>query len=292
MTQYPMPVHQLSLWDNEALETGYRCLNALEWEAAIRQFNKALQGGIGEIGSVQKLIAASHYWKERIQHAPGPETHSDATASFSQHIAGLLADYSRYSFTPQMAGFKKALLGHIVDLLHHETDMDLNDMETAFDLLLGMDDFQTAEDLISHGIKKHPKKRLLLYFLAQAQWLNDNRSDANNNYVRLLFYHPDKIMDNRIENKKLKELIHSCGPAMAPAYGWVRNVLPFVPPADEIPACDEEHHKAIKCYRLLWEANRSMNNNDMQSCIQYRKQLKELTPALYDEYFNLLKQRK
>lgn len=287
-----MPVQQLSLWDNEALETGYRCLNALEWEEAILQFNEALQGGIGEMESVQKLITASQYWQARIQHTPGSQVHSGAAASLSQHIAGLLADYSHYSFTPQMAGFKKALLGHIVGLLHHETDMDLNDMETAFDLLLGIDDFQTAEDLISHGIKQHPEKRLLLYLLAQAQWLNGNRSDANNNYVRLLFYHPDKVMDNRIENKKLKELIHSCGPEMAPAYGWLRNILPFVPPADEIPACDEEHDKAIKSYRLLREANRSMNNNDMKSYVQYRKQLKELTPALYEEYFNLLKQRK
>ncbi len=287
-----MTTQQLSLWDNEALETGYRCLAALELEEAIRQFNKALQAGIGEMESVKKLIGTCKYWQARIQHSPRAQAHIGATADLSQRIAELLADYIHYSFNPQTARFKKALLGHIVDLLHNEADMDLKDMETAFDLLLSIDDFQKAEDLVSHSISQHPEKRLLLYLLAQAQWLNGNRSDANINYAQLLLRHPDKTLVNRIENRKLKELIHSYGPAMSPAYGWLRNVLSFIPIDDEIPACDEEHAKAIKSYRLLQEANISLNNNDMKSCINYRKQLKALVPALYDEYFNWLKERK
>jgi hypothetical protein len=78
--------------------------------------------------------------------------------------------------------------------------MDLKYMETAFDLLLSIDDFQKAEDLVSHSISQHPEKRLLLYLLAQAQWLNGNRSNANINYAQLLLCRPDKTLVNRLQN--------------------------------------------------------------------------------------------
>lgn len=286
-----MIVQQLSLWDNEALETGYRCLAALELEEAIRQFNNALQSGIGEQELIQKSIAACNYWQPRLQLSSGAEVHDGATASLSQHIAEMLADYIRYPFNRQMDRFKKNLLGHIVDLLYNEADMDLKDMETAFDLLLGIGDFQKAEDLISQCIKQHPENHSLLYFLAQAQWRNGNRSEANSNFAWLLLYHPDITLVSRIENSRLKELIHSYGPAMTPAYGWLRNVLPFVPLADEILACNEEHQKAIESYRLLQEANKALQNNDRNSSIKFRRQLKELVPEFFEEYLNWINQQ-
>ncbi len=279
-----MPVQQLSFWDNEALERGYRSLAALKMDEALVQFNKALRAGIGEMDSVQKLIEACKYWKPFL--IPAIED-----TNVSQHIKLLQDNYLDYSFIPQMATFKKSLLLFIVDLLQNENNIDINDAEAAFDLLLEMRDFEKAEALASYGISQHLENRQWLYLLAQAQWLCGKRSEANYNYVILLRCYPNEVPVGRIENTKLKELIHSYGPAMAPAYGWLRNIVPFVPLPDAFKVCDEEHQKALESYRLLQQAERSLNNNDMKSCINYRKQLKLISPGLYDEYFRRLRQR-
>lgn len=283
-------VQQLSLWDNEALETGYHCLATLDLEEAKLKFKEALQSGIGEKEHIQNLIAGCEYWQTHLQQESGFVTHSNSTESHSEYIAGLLSNYIHFHFTPQMARFKKAILVHITGFMHAVEDMDLKNIETAFDLLLETGDFQKAEDFISEYLSYFSRRQLLLYYLPQAQWLNGNRSEANNNYAWLLLHHPDHTLINRIENKKLKEIIESVGPAMAPAYGWLRKVLSFVSLSDEIPACDEKHEKALQIYHLLGEANKSLQNNDMKSGIHYRKLLKILSPELYEEYFNWLKQ--
>ena len=78
---------------------------------------------------------------------------------------------------------------------------------------------------------------------------------------------------------------------MAPAYGWLRNIVPFVSLPAAINICDEEHQKALDIFRLLQQAERSLNSNDMKSYINYRKQLKTIAPALYNEYFKRLSQK-
>lgn len=282
-----MSPHQLSLWDNESLETGSNCLAALELEEAIGHFNKALQAGIGDRDSIQKLIEACEYWQVRIQYS---SPNAGATNSHSEQINALLSAYVHYFFTPQMGRFKKALLTHVVDLMCNEASMDLVDMEIAFDLLVEMGDLQKAEDMVSYSIIQHPEKRLLLYLLAQVQWLSGNRSEANNNYVTLLLYHPGEIKADRIENKKLIELIQTYGAPMAPAYGWLRNVVSLVSLPDDIEIYDDQHRKAIECYRLLREANKALEKNERNLSTQYRKQLKALVPDLFAEYFNWVQQ--
>lgn len=276
---------QLTFWDNEALETGYRHLAALELEDAKLQFKKTLEAGIGEMDSVKKLIEACDYWQLRIGFIPGKDNQSE-------QIELLLSAFVHFSFTPQMNAFKKSLLMHIVFLLHREEVMDIKNMETAFDLLLGNRNLQMVEDLITECINHHSENALLLYLLAQVQWRNGDRSDANNNYVRLLLYHPDKVEFNRIENDKLKELIYSHSPAMAPAFAWLHNVVSLVSIPDDIEIRNNEHGKAIACYRLLVKANKALLNNEKNLSFQFRKQLKALAPELFAEYFNWLQKQK
>lgn len=276
-----MPSQQLSFWDNEALETGYRLLADLKLEDAERQFAKALQAGIGETGSVRKLLEACEYWQVRLKYSPEK---NDANSS-SEQIDSLLTAFVHYPFTPQMNVLKKTLLAHIVSLLHAEEAMDLKNMETAFDMLIAMDDSQNAEELVSQSISQHPKSPLLLNLLAQAQWLSGNRSEANNNYAALLLYYPDSVEFNRIENKKLLDLIHTYGSAMAPAYGWLQNAVSLVSLTDEIEIQNDIHRKAIECYRLLLGSNKALLNNERSLSAQYRRELKTLVPELFAEYF-------
>lgn len=279
-----MASRQLSFWDNEALETGYRCLADLELEEAKLQFKKALEAGLGETNSAKKLIEVCEYWQVRIQYAPEAN-------NGSEQIESLLGAFVHYLFTPQMNVLKKALLNHIVALLHQEEVMDLKSMQTAFDLLLENADLERAEGLVLQCINQHPENQLLLYLLAQVQWMNGNRSEANNNYVRLLLCHPDKVEFNRIENNPLKELIYSHGGAMAPAYGWLHNIVSLISLPDEIEIQNTEHAKAVECYRLLLGSNKSLLNNERNLSAQYRRELKALAPELFAEYFKWLQKQ-
>lgn len=281
-----MPSQQLSFWDNEALETGYRLLADLELGGAERQFTKALQAGIGETDSVKKLLEACEYWQTRLKYSPED---NDANSS-SEQIDSLLTAFVHYPFTPQMKIFKKALMAHIVSLLHVEEAMDLKNMETSFDLLLAMGDSQNAEELISKSIGQHPERHLLLYLLAQSQWLNGNRSEANWNYVWLLLHYPESVEFKRIENKNLLQIINIHGVAMAPAFGWLQNIVPLISLRDEIEIINQEHQKAIQCYSLLLESNKALNNNDTKLSVSLRKQLKSIHPELFSEYFYWIQQ--
>lgn len=280
-----MHSQQLSFWDNEALETGYRHLAALEFEEAQQKFNKALQAGIGETDSIKKLLDACEYWKVRIPSFP-------QIKGSSELIDSLLTGFVNYPFTPQMHAFKEAMLAYIVSLLHNEPQMNIKSMETAFDLLIESNDLTNAESLAQECVAQHAGNRFVLYLLAQVQWLSGNRSEANNHYAMLLLQYPGEVEFNRIENFKLKELINLHGAAMAPAYGWLQNAMPFVPVVNEIIAGDAAHQKAIACYRLLRDANKSLLNNEIALAVQKRKELKSIAPELFAEYFNWLKQRR
>lgn len=58
-----MTVNQLSLWDNEALENGYRCLSSLELEKAESDFNEALNGAFGDTAWLIRAIQACRDWQ-------------------------------------------------------------------------------------------------------------------------------------------------------------------------------------------------------------------------------------
>ncbi len=244
----------------------------------------AAQTGTGNLEDIQKIIEACHYWRTRIQYPA-------VSRSPQETITILISDFIGYSFASEMAGFKKALVRHIAGCMLNETDIGFNDIETVFDLLLDIQDYQIAENLVTQHINRHPMNKISLYLQAQVLWLIGNYSEANIAYARALLCCPGRLPEKRIVNNKLNDLIRSCGPAMAPAFGWVRGVLPFVPQTDEIKACDEEHLRALESYRLLQKAYHALNNEDLKSCVNYRKQLKTHSPVLYDEYFNLLKQR-
>jgi hypothetical protein len=275
---------QLSFWDNEALEKGYRCLDTLELSEAAIYFKEALVTAISEM-DCQQLITACEYWQPRIEYS------SADGGNRQEKISALLADYRHFSFSRQMDHFKKALLTHTVNLFFKQAGIDLNNLEVAFDLLIEAGDFQKAEELASFPISQHPDPQLL-YMLAQAQWLDHKRTEANNNYVMLLLCYPQKTILKRIENKKLCELVVEYGAAFAPVYGWLRNVVPYFLPPEKVEIYDDDHRKALECYCLIRDANKALGKNDTNSSTLYRKKLKLLMPSLFHEYFNWLQRNK
>lgn len=279
-----MPVIQPTLWDNLALESGYRFLAELDFEEAAIQFEEAFNGP-GDKQPVSKAIASVQYWKPRVDtlslHNIAPDT-----------IKSLSDDFISYHFTAQLTGFKKALLIRLVDVMMNENCLGLREMEMIFDELLKVNEFQKAACLIERVMEIHPEKQYLFYFLAQALWLNGDSARAYGNYIKALLYYPDEAFINRIENEKLKALARSCGMVMTPAYAWLREAMPFITPANDITPFNEAHQHAVTAYYLLQQSEESLKRNDLKSSVRYRKELKKISPELYEEYFALLRQRK
>lgn len=271
-----MFIRQLSLWDNVALEKGYRRLAALDFKEAISQFNEALKGP-GEKADIQKAIEAAKFWQEKLA---------------SSEIRNLLKEFMGYPFLPQWRNFKEALLLSVTHFILKEKSKDLCLVKTAFDQLLLLDAFQKAEELILQALKHHPEKYELFYLLAQAQWLKGIQAEANGNYLRALLYYPDVNYLDRIENKPLKALIKIHAPEMVPAFAWVKGVLSFITLKDKIKPLNELHEKGIKCYSLLQKAEETWRKEDIKTSIRCRGELKTIAPNLYQKYFDLLQQRK
>src|SRR5699024_1134892 len=103
-----------------------------------------------------------------------------------------------------------------------------------------------------------------------------------------LLRNPCRVPYDRIEYDGLLTLIENEGAEMAPAFGWVRGILPLVPLPDEIEICSDVHRKATDCYRLLKLADQAAINNNRSKRLEYRQKLYEQAPVLYEEYFSLL----
>lgn len=279
-----MPVTQPTLWDNLALEKGYSALSSLDFEGAAVQFEEALDGS-GDKQLIAKAIESVHYWTPRVAALSSIGISYDTVKEFAN-------DFISYNFTAQLIGFKRAILICLVDVMINDNLLALEETKIVFDQLLKMDEFRKAVYFMEAVIKVYPDKRHLLYFLAQAQWLNGDSTPAYGNYIRALLHHPDEAFVNRIENEKLRTLAQSYGMASAPAYGWLRAVMPFVTPANDITPLSEAHQRAVTAYCLLQQSEESIKKNDLKSSIRYRKELRKVSPELYEEYFALLQKRK
>ena len=283
--------HQPTLWDNVALENGYRCLSTLKLNEGIGQFRQALQSPMAQEESIQAAITTCEYWRSRIKLPPKQLTLFSHTQNRHHYISEFLEDYTQYHFSPRMKELRKGLMGYVANLIEHEPEPQMNYMETTLDLLMDLEEYQKMESLASHYVKQlqnGAENHALFYFLAQAQCLNGNKSAGCSTYARALLYYPDKTFVNRIEHIKSEKLIHSQGMEMAPAYGRLYGILPYIPINDEIQPLSDKHQHAIQSYLLLQKVLKSMNNDDN---IHHRRQLKELAPALYQAYLRRLEQQ-
>lgn len=268
---------QATIWDNLHLIIGLDHLSKLEMDAAVEQLNMALNKGTIQKEDAQLALEVAKYWQPRIQ--------SDTAPSKT-----LLSDYLAFTFTPRIHGFQKKLLCFIAEKISNEHTSDLRTVETVFDALLTLKDFTAAEKFAAS--LHFPEKQKQLYLLAQAQWHNKGKGKANKTYVQALLLAPDDLAMNRIENTDLKTVITQFGAEMAPAYGWIKGIVPFVACKAEIQAHNESHQTALDSYHYLQQAHSCLKNNDTKAATIYRKKLLETAPQLFEAYFEMLKSRK
>lgn len=287
-----MPPYQPSLWDNVALENGYRLLSDLKLKEAIAEFNLAMQSPIGEEESIAPALETCRYWQERLRDPFDSGTGKDSLRPNDPSIQGILDTFMAYPFDSRMKGFKKNLLGHITDAFQLHCTWDPNQFETIFDLLLKHEMFPKAESFASHYVGQRPKDVGLLYFLAQAQCLNSNHSQACHNYARAMIFNPDRNLEHRIVHGQLRSLVRAHGLEKAGVYGRLYDILPHLYLEDGPEIGDGRHEHAIQCYGLVQKLSDTRYNNEYKANIQYRKQLKEMAPDIFEVYMLRLEHRK
>jgi tetratricopeptide (TPR) repeat protein len=271
-------------WSTSIMGEGYRRLAAFEFDEAAKQFSEVRFAGQGDEEEITRALGACRFWQKKmvqLTEEPGAYPISKFYNEFRNFPFGLV---------PGLHQLKKALLEYITECLlagdHYF--IDGSDGGTVADLLMELRRYKKAEKSLLQWIEQKPANFHLRYSLAQVQWMNKQKGEAKKNYVRGLVLNPCRVLFHRILFDQLTELIEDVGAEMAPAYGWVRHLLPLISVPDDLSFCSESHRKAVDCYRLLWSANRALQKKDYDTCYRYRTELKAAAPVLYEEYFALL----
>src|SRR5690606_14494941 len=144
--------------------------------------------------------------------------------------------------------------------------------------------YPKAEGFAALYVEQRPTDHGLLYFLAQAQCLNRNHSQACRNYARALLFYPDRNLEHRIVHEQLSSMVKAHGLEKAAIYGRLYDILPYLSLEDGPEIRNGRHESAVQCYQLIQELNDSQFNNDQGANIQYRKQLKEIAPDIFEVY--------
>jgi hypothetical protein len=284
--------NQLPLFNREAmiLAEGYRCLAAFKIREAEQYFNDVIDRKGSDTDSAEqeearRALETCEDWQPLVlQNIHGKP-------SFSVHSSEIYKKFSDYDFA-NVSGirqFQNALLRAITNRMLETGHFNIDkENKTSADLLMELGRHKKAEEVVMLQMERDPADNHLCYCLAEIQWKNNKRGEAKKNYARGLLYDPCRLPYDRLVYKKLSELIDAEGPEMAPAFGWVRGILPLVYLRNDVESCSNRHSHAVDCYRLLWAADKALQKRNLDSCIEYRKQLKAKAPTLYDEYFSLL----
>lgn len=276
-------------WPTSVMGTGYRSLAAFNFDEAEQHFMDVHLSGQGDEAELSKARHACQYWK--------PLINQSKTAPDNVPTATLYKEFRRYDLdnVPGLLQFAESLLQHIANRMLSERLFYINKNdktgETVSDLLIELGQYKRAERAVLQRREHRPDEGQPHYILAQLQWNSHQKGEARKNYTRGLLSDPDQVPFHRLEPEELRSLIGDVGAEMAPAFGWVRGVLPLIYPPDVPEFLSDSHQKAYGCYRLLWQTDKALQNGDMEKCISCRKKLKAEIPDLYDEYFALLSGR-
>lgn len=288
MTNTFNTANQISLFSRESMliSEGYRSLAQFRFDVAKRFFKEAVEAGSNSKDyeeATRALKLCSHWQPIILQNHSEPSLFGDETT--------LYREFREYDFSSSSGEqqFRNSLLLMITNqMLETGRFYTVDDSETVADLLCELGRHQKAEEVLQEQMKIHPEDHYLFYCLAQIQWQNNKKGEAKKRYAFGLLHNPCKVPHTRILHPDLNKLIREVGPEMAPSYGWVRGVLPLVPPRDVGSLCSTNHQDAVECYRLLWHADRAVMKQDIEARVEYRKKLKAHAPELYEEYFALL----
>jgi predicted Zn-dependent protease len=278
-----MAKNQLPIFDRHTMimGEGYRWLASFKFVKAAQYFEDVSHANPGTESEAEKALQACNYWQHLIrQRRESPQ---------DQSIDEVYKKFRLYDFdsTSGLRQFKRALLEYITDRLLADDQFYINDEETISDLLLELQRPDKAERIVEQRLEKQHQDDQLRYCLAQIQWQNNHKGEAKKNFARALLYDPCHVPFHRIKYQALNRLIDDVGAEMAPAFGWLRGILPLVQPPENIKMCSEMHQKGVDSYKLLYLADRAAVKKNSEARLKYRKKLHNQAPELYEEYIAL-----
>lgn len=257
-----MDNNQLPLFNRRTIimGEGYRQLAAFKFKEATQHFEDVLYTGSETDAEASRALQVCEDWELLIRHD-------------NESISKVYQKFRAYDFgsAPGMYQFKNALLEYITGRMLEADLFYLDDGKTVSDLLLELHHYEKAEKAVIREMGKHPGDHRLNYFLAQILWRNNKKGEAKKILAKALLCDPCQVPSARIEYKDLHTLIRNKSAEMAPAFGWVRGILPLVPLPEGIKSCSEAHQKAIESYRLLYLADQAAINHNRSKRLEYRK---------------------
>ena len=269
-------------WVTTVMSEGYRCMAEFRFDEAEEYFKEVQESDQEDEGEVNKAKMACSLWRRLlVQHRQNSDEFP------TEALYKELLDF-KFENVPGLHQLKKALLEYITKCFISDHRYYIYEDITVADLLMELREYEKAEQLIIYWYEHHPDDAQIQYSLAQIQWLNKQKGEAKKNYARALLYDPCRVPFHRILYPQLKNLIEDVGAEIAPAYGWVRGVLPMVSVRQKITYCSDAHRWAENCYQLFLRADKALKKNDMDVCVEVRKKIKAEAPKLYNEYFALL----
>jgi tetratricopeptide (TPR) repeat protein len=271
----PAGEEQLDLFgqDRIRLGEGYAALARLDLDRAATIFNGfALENPA--FGDAKQGFAMASAWSDILW---------DLETRGQQDAAVFLWEKIRtYDFGQWGNGLRKALIRKLTGLIGDAGFYVPPDLCLGF-LFFELADYERSEDAYRSLLKISPNEARLLCRLGNSIYLQRRRTEARHHYVQALLASPRDVDPSMIEDAELRDIIKEYGVCPAPAYGWLRGLLPLIDLAD-IQATDEEHAKALAIYRAVLDAESARRKRDHRDMVEKRRNLKEVAPELFQEY--------
>lgn len=275
-------ITQLALWDTEAIENGYKLMSGLALAEAAEKFSEAINLGIGDRDELEKALACSRFWKNKLD---GLDAQEDGTSNMA---VDFLKSYREYPFTTMLQRFKKNLFTYFAEQYQTALALDSVLARQAAGLLFLIDHNHAAARILEESLAHFPDDKDIQYTLARAYWYKGDQDNANALYFDLLLHHPDQVDASRIENRKLLKLIGEYGANLALAYGTIYEVITLNTMPEDIEFVDEDHRIGVECLRHIRASRNALRSRNQKADMQHRKQLHTLSPEVCQAYIKSL----
>jgi tetratricopeptide (TPR) repeat protein len=262
-------------WDALAVGNGYRCLAGLNFRQARTHFNN-VRKTLPDHPAARQGLLDLEFWEEVFTALPGLEP---------EPAIRLLWDrINTFSFgaTDGYRALRLSLLRHLLSRMD-----GLDGLYIPADLCRGylhleLENYGAAAVELRLLLAHLPDNGRLHGYLADALWLLGKQEEAGAAYMTALLLDPAEVNTAALRNHPLLELIHEHGPALTPVYGYLAGLLPLIEPPARAAAPE------AKVYTHLRDAELARLRDDHQAMITARRNLKNLAPALLQEYLDRL----
>lgn len=273
---------QLSLWDMESVEEGYKLMFELHFDQALKKFRSSHHQGMIHEQEYKKVKEACEFWRDEL-HALTSDSIIDSSI-----IIPVWESFKNYHFFRTQKKFRQNILEYITAHVIKWTDKNVDVIIQMVDFLLRERLFETAHGIVETTLREHQDDIPLKMTLARINWQMGYHDRANEIYLTLMTRYPDRLEIRAIENPKILELVQQYGPYLTPVYGRISGVFKI----DQTPTIDhyvhEDHRIGMDSLSEVIASEQAMKVGDFKKSLEHRKKLHKLSPEVMQAYKALL----